>query len=108
MSSRPAAHPHAPRRRRHAAEEVVKPLPLLLVAVAMRAAASGQTEALGPEHGVPPPRAARGDGKRLDQVADAGVQGNQSPGETRLRLWFHPIAAGGNQRGPMILSDWCM
>lgn len=58
-------------------------------------------QTLGSEHGMLLRN--RGSRERLYQVADACVQRNQSPGETRHCWWFHPITAWGNQRGLMML-----
>lgn len=62
-------------------DEVTEPLLMLLVAMVMHTPTLGQMETLGSEDGMP--LCARGDRKRLYQVADARVQRNQSPGETR-------------------------
>ena len=63
---------------------------MLLVAMVMRAAAVAQAEALGSVHGVGRRLGICGNGERLDDVADVGVQRYQPPGETEgnAALWF--------------------
>jgi hypothetical protein len=64
-------------------DETIERVLVLLVAMVMRAAAVAQAEALGSVHGVGRRRRGiRGNGERLDDVADAGVQRYQPPGET--------------------------
>ena len=66
----------------HSADETVERVLVLGVAMVMRAAAVAQAEALGSVHGVGRRLGIRGNGERLDDVADAGVQRYQPPGET--------------------------
>lgn len=65
---------------------------MLRVAVVMRAASSAETEALGSVDGM---RLCISSGrKRLDQVADARVQRNHSPGGHQTLIMVPPANRG--------------
>lgn len=71
----------------HPVDEVTRRRPLLRVAVVMPAAPSPVTEVLGSVDGMRL-RILTSGVQGLNQVADAGVQRNHSPGDTRAWLWF--------------------
>ena len=71
-------------RRHHSMDEVIKPLPSLLVARVMLTGAVERAEALSREHGMRV--CILGYRKRLNQVVEASVQSYQSPGKQKTLI----------------------